>query len=129
MATTRVSPKAAAKKPANKSATGRTTVTKPAKVSKSKSGAGSVKLVQPAKKTTTKKSHSKKTASKSNKNRMRSFHLYKDDQDFTSFKITRQTVYWLLLVAFIVFAQLWIIRLQIDVSEMIYEQQLSAASR
>lgn len=54
---------------------------------------------------------------------MRSFRVAQDDQDFTGFRITKQTVYWIILVAFIIFAQLWILKLQIEVATLIDAQQ------
>lgn len=71
----------------------------------------------PAKKSTNKKSATQKTYT------MRSFRIEKDNPPFTTFKITRQTVYWVILICFIIFAQLWIIKLQIDVSNLIELQQ------
>jgi len=85
-----------------------------------------------AKKVTTKKvkqstgkSTAKKTASrkKASYGQMQSFHIAKDQPPFTTFKITRQTVYWVILVSFIVFAQLWIISLQIEVASLVDAQQ------
>lgn len=46
---------------------------------------------------------------------MRSFHLYKDTLPFTTTRLTRQTVYWLILLTFIVVTQLWILKLQTDI--------------
>ena len=60
-----------------------------------------------------KKSSAKKAKSK---NEMRSFHVAKDDVAFKTFRITRQTIYWVILVAFIIFAQLWILKLQMDIA-------------
>lgn len=70
---------------------------------------------------TTKKTASKSTRAK--KPAMRSFHVSADDQAFSSFRITRQTVYWIILVAFIIFVQLWILKLQIEVVTLIDAQQ------
>ena len=63
------------------------------------------------KKVTRKKTAPKKTAE------MKSFHIYKEPKSFTTFKITRQTVYWLILLAFIVFTQLWILKIQMDIAD------------
>lgn len=54
---------------------------------------------------------------------MRSFKVTRDQPPFTTFKITRQTVYWVILVAFIVFVQLWILKLQMEVATLIETQQ------
>lgn len=80
------------------------------------------------KKTTTKKAPvkkaaAKKTAKKSTSAQMRSFRVAKNQPPFNSFAITRQTVYWIILVSFIIFAQLWIIKLQVDVANLIEIQQ------
>ncbi|MGV9001748.1 MAG: hypothetical protein ACOH18_02215 [Candidatus Saccharimonadaceae bacterium] len=78
----------------------------------------------PAKKPATKSQAVKKTSTK--KVQMRSFHLSPEEQPFTDFRITRQTVYWVILIAFILFAQLWILKLQIEVAAIIDEQQVQA---
>lgn len=80
-----------------------------------------------AKAATTKKAAPRKSTAKrtvrSTQASMRSFHIAQDQPPFTSFKITKQTVYWIILVAFIIFAQLWIIKLQVDVANLIEVQQ------
>lgn len=81
----------------------------------------------PVKAAVTKKSPVKKTAAKRTATKkqpeMRSFHVATEQQSFTDFKITRQTIYWIILIAFIIFAQLWILKLQIDVATLIDAQQ------
>lgn len=74
-----------------------------------------------AAKTTPKKPVSKKTSAK--KHEMRSFRVAPEEHSFTNFRITRQTVYWIILVAFIVFVQLWILKLQIEVASLLDAQQ------
>ena len=54
---------------------------------------------------------------------VRSFHKAKEELPFTSFRVTRQTLYWVILVSFIIFAQLWIINLQVDVATLLDAQQ------
>ena len=82
-----------------------------------------------SKQSTTKKApvmktvHKKTSAKKAPTQEIRSFKLAKDEPPFRSFRISRQTVYWVILVCFIIFAQLWIIKLQIDVSNLIELQQ------
>ncbi|MEO6109910.1 MAG: hypothetical protein ABIP50_02790 [Candidatus Saccharimonadales bacterium] len=49
---------------------------------------------------------------------MKSFVMSPDTKPFSSMKITRQTVYWIILVGFIVFSQLWIVKLQLDISSL-----------
>ncbi len=39
----------------------------------------------------------------------------KNDPPFFSFKVTRQTIYWSVLVFFIIIMQLWILKVQSDV--------------
>jgi len=102
---------ATAKKTASKKTTSRTTKTKAAPVKKAPVKKASVK-----KKTTSKRASAKATE-------MRSFHISRDTSNFKSFQITRQTVYWIILLAFIIFVQLWILKLQIEVTTLIEAQQ------
>jgi len=74
----------------------------------------------PAKRATTNKKAAAKTTPK-----VRSFHVSPDIPAFSTFKITRQTVYWVIIVSFIIFMQLWILALQMETSTYI-ENQLSA---
>lgn len=91
-----VTKKAVAKKPATKKA--------PVRAKKATSKAASVKAAQGA-------------------SQVRSFHKAKEELPFTSFRVTRQTLYWVILVSFIIFAQLWIINLQVDVATLLDAQQ------
>ena len=72
------------------------------------------------KKSPARKPATKKTASKQ---QIRSFRVVKEDVPFTSFRVTRQTFYWVILAAFIIFAQLWIISLQVEVASLLDAQQ------
>lgn len=110
MATTK---KPAAKRASAKKAPAKKTVASRAATTKSKA---------PTAKKTVKQTTGKRSTKKANA-ALRSFHLAQDQSPFTTFKITRQTVYWVILVAFIVFAQLWIIKLQVDVANLIETQQ------
>jgi hypothetical protein len=47
---------------------------------------------------------------------MRSFRVYKSTEAFTTFKFTRQTLYWIILLGFIVITQLWILKIQMDIA-------------
>jgi len=76
----------------------------------------------PVKKTAAKKPAAKRASTKKQAE-MRSFRVAKDQQEFSTFRVTRQTVYWIILVAFIIFAQLWILKLQIEVATLIDAQQ------
>lgn len=85
----------------------------------------------PAKKTVAKKPVARKTTAPRKKTtkaasapKMRSFHVSQNNPPFTSFQVTRQTLYWVILVSFIVFAQLWIISLQVEVAALLEAQQV-----
>jgi len=56
---------------------------------------------------------------------MKSFRVYKDSTPFTTFKLTRQTFYWVVLLAFIVVTQLWILKIQMDISTLAAELLIS----
>ena len=77
------------------------------------------------KKTPTKKTTTRKAAPqiKAKQAPLQSFKVYKEPDSFTQFQITRQTIYWIILVSFIVFAQLWILKLQIEVATLLDAQQ------
>lgn len=49
---------------------------------------------------------------------MRSFHIYPDVKPFTASKITRQTFYWMVLMAFIIATQLWLLKIQMDIANL-----------
>lgn len=77
---------------------------------------------QPVKKTSQKKS----TVSKKSSD-MKSFHIYKESpKKFKTFKITRQTIYWAILLAFVIVTQLWLLKIQMDIADLtntLLEQQ------
>lgn len=77
----------------------------------------------PVKKTTVRKSPAKRTSKSAKAQSMQSFRVARDNTPFSSFQVTRQTIYWIILVAFIIFAQLWILKLQVEVSTLIEAQQ------
>ncbi len=62
--------------------------------------------------------HKKSTRSRSKSSDMPSFKIVKDTVPFTSTKFTMQTFYWIVILAFIVVLQLWIIKLQTDVGNL-----------
>jgi len=70
-----------------------------------------VKKVAP-KRTTAKKTSAKKAAP------MQSFRVYKNPKPFTTFRITRQTAYWIVLLAFVAITQLWLLKIQLDISNL-----------
>lgn len=47
---------------------------------------------------------------------LKSFKVYRDN-NFLQFKISRQTVYWTILVSFIILMQLWILKTQFEVMQ------------
>lgn len=103
---------------AKKATSKKSTPTKP--VAKKTAKATSVKKV------TTKKPPTKKVATQAAA--VRSFKITRDTQPFQKFAITRQTIYWIILIAFIIFAQLWILKLQIEVASLIDAQQAQLMS-
>ena len=106
-------------------ATAKTTTKKtPAK----KTAARKAPVKSAAVKTPTAKPVAKKTTARKapkKAEQMQSFRVYRSDDSFTNFRITRQTVYWVILIAFIIFAQLWILKLQFDISDLLIQQQAS----
>ena len=82
-----------------------------------------VKAKAPTAKPVAKKTTARKAPKKAEQ--MQSFRVYRSDDSFTNFRITRQTVYWVILIAFIIFAQLWILKLQFDISDLLIQQQAS----
>ncbi len=61
----------------------------------------------------------KKTAAKKAKEQeMKSFHLYKNEANFTEFRLTKQTLYWTVLLGFIALTQLWILKVQLEIAEI-----------
>lgn len=103
-------------------ATTKKTVKKPAARTTSKAAATKAPVKKTAvKKTVAKKQPAKKASAKNSD--MRSFRVAPEQHSFTNFQITRQTVYWIILIAFIIFAQLWILKLQIEVATLVDAQQ------
>lgn len=72
------------------------------------------KKATPARKAPVKKSAPKKAKVEE----MKSFKLYKNEQNFTEFKFTKQTLYWTILLGFIAFTQLWILKVQLEIAEI-----------
>jgi len=84
-----------------------------------------VKKTSVAKKAPIKHAASTKKVSTKAVPAVRSFHVAPNTPSFGTFKITRQTVYWVIIVSFIIFMQLWILSLQMETSTYI-ENQISA---
>lgn len=75
----------------------------------------------PAKKSATKKIIKKfaiKKTSAKKPAKMQSFRVYKDDTPFTTFRLTRQTFYWAILLIFIIMTQLWLLQIQMDIADL-----------
>jgi len=66
---------------------------------------------KPAKRTS--KASTKKTSSA-----MRSFRVEPETIPFNTFRITRQTVYWVVLLLVIIATQLWILKLQMEIANL-----------
>jgi len=71
------------------------------------------KKAAPRKKPASKKTAPKKASAKKSAE-LKSFKLAKGES-FFEFKISRQTVYWTILIAFIIVMQLWILKVQLEV--------------
>lgn len=67
---------------------------------------------KPTKKVTKKRVASKKVAP------MKSFRLYKDEKPFLRAAFTRQTLYWAILLVFVIITQLWILKIQMDIAAL-----------
>jgi hypothetical protein len=76
-----------------------------------------------AKKPSVKSTVKRKASTRKKSVAMQSFRIAQDVPAFTTFQITRQTIYWIILVSFIIFAQLWILQLQIEVASLLDAQQ------
>lgn len=66
--------------------------------------------------TTTKRKRTTKTTKKAPE--MKSFRVAKEDTPFFTFKLTRQTLYWLVLSVVVVAFTLWILKLQADIQDI-----------
>ena len=70
------------------------------------------------KKTIAKKTVAKTVASKPKRAKKiakpQSFHVFKDNTPFMTFKITEQTAYWLILLVLIFGLSLWVLNIQIN---------------
>ncbi len=70
------------------------------------------KVKSPVKKSVTKKSYLKKIRP------MRSFKISPADQPFLTISVTKQTIYWSILLGFIMAMQLWILKVQLEIVEI-----------
>lgn len=72
---------------------------------------------------TAKKATKRKTAPKKVKRvaPLKSFKLCKETAPFVSFRVTDQTVYWSILLILILILDLWVLRIQINISDVLYQ--------
>lgn len=85
------------------------------------------KTSKPVPKTTKAKSSTKQTTRKSTPrttkpkqiSKVNSFKLERESIPFNSFKITEQTVYWIVLFAYILALSLWVLTIQINIMNII----------
>lgn len=52
---------------------------------------------------------------------LRSFKICKESMPFVSFNITDQTFYWSILLIFILILDLWVLKIQINISDILYQ--------
>jgi hypothetical protein len=72
--------------------------------------------VMATKKTTTKRKSPAKRSRKSAE--MKSFRIAKEETPFLTFKLTKQTLYWLVLAVVVIGFTLWILKLQSDIQDI-----------
>jgi hypothetical protein len=77
-----------------------------------------VKKTAPARSTTSTRVRTKRAEA------MQSFKVSKPEESFFTFRITRQTFYWIILMIAVVACTLWILKLQSDVNELYDQIQL-----
>lgn len=68
-----------------------------------------------AKKSTTKRKATTKRKSSPKKVAVQSFRVSPDTRPFLSFQITKQTVYWAILLGVILILFLWVLNIQLDI--------------
>jgi len=77
------------------------------------------KKVAPKKKTTAKKAAPRKVTRKAALAPQESFKVAPEKYPFITFKITDQTVYWSILLILILLLGVWVINIQISISEIL----------
>ena len=80
-----------------------------------------VKRATTSSRSATSKASVRRSVSKNPPVKPQSFKLAKETQPFTSFKITEQTVYWLVFTGVVLFFGLWILNINLQVQEL-YDQ-------
>ena len=69
-------------------------------------------------KTTTRKSSSRKAVTTSKKPAVRSFQRCEETQPFMTMRLTRQTIYWLIIAVLSIAFTVWVLKLQSDINEL-----------
>ena len=92
----------------------KSTAKKPVKKVTKKTPAATKATVAAKKPVARKKTPSKAVAAKAE---MKSFKVYRDGNSFKQFKISRQTVYWVILLLVIISLQLWVISMQLQIAD------------
>jgi hypothetical protein len=69
-----------------------------------------------AKKPVARKSTAKKNVKKNSA--MKSFRVYPNARPFVTFKPTKQTAYWIVLLVLIIVLQLWMLKIQLDIIDL-----------
>lgn len=79
------------------------------------------------KKPAVKKAAPKKVAVRKKSAKLESFKITQSELPFLTFKITQQTFYWTILLIFVLIVQVWVLNLQLDVTDLLnsVEQQIS----
>lgn len=74
------------------------------------------------KKSTAKKPAVKRTVVRSRRKATpKSFGVAPNDKPFMSFRVTQQTFYWTVLLIFVLIVQVWVLNMQIDVTNLLNE--------
>lgn len=66
-----------------------------------------------------------KVARKAKTSAVKSFAITSEKKPFVSFKVTDQTIYWSVLLAYILLLSLWILKIQIDTQSIIDKISIS----
>ena len=70
---------------------------------------------------TTKRPATKRTTRAKKNEEMRSFRVYKETEPFFSFRVNKQTIYWLVIAVIAIAFTAWILKFQSDIND-IYNQ-------
>ncbi|MDN5275745.1 MAG: hypothetical protein JWN33_394 [Candidatus Saccharibacteria bacterium] len=69
-------------------------------------------------KSAAKRSVSKKKTASKKAPALQSFKLTKEPRPFVSFRPNKQTLYWAILLVFILVTQLWVLKLQLEIVDL-----------